>query len=138
MRGKSVKIIIDTNLWISFLIGQKAAASISDILKDESFIIITTDLLEEEILRVTSRPKFNKYFAPNACNHLLTFLHNRCERHSISSIPPRCRDPKDDFLLELIHVSSADFLITGDKDLLDIGLMGNCHILTIDDFKKHI
>ncbi len=32
-----------------------------------------------------------------------------------------CRDPKDDILLECCLAAKADFLITGDKDLLDIG-----------------
>ena len=41
---------------------------------------------------------------------------------------------KDDDLLELALVSDADFLITGDKDLLDIKKMGNCQILTATEF----
>jgi predicted nucleic acid-binding protein len=28
-----------------------------------------------------------------------------------------CRDPKDNFLLDLIDVSMADYLVTGDKEL---------------------
>ena len=52
----------------------------------------------------------------------------------MKNIPSRCRDPKDDYLLELALVSDADFLITGDKDLLDIKEIGNCQILTATEF----
>jgi len=31
-----------------------------------------------------------------------------------------CRDPRDDIMLECCIAAKADFLITGDKDLLEI------------------
>jgi putative PIN family toxin of toxin-antitoxin system len=31
-----------------------------------------------------------------------------------------CRDPKDDIVLECCLAAKADFLITGDKDLIEI------------------
>ena len=45
-----------------------------------------------------------------------------------------CRDPKDDFLLELAAVSSADFLVTGDRDLLELRGIGECRIISPSDF----
>lgn len=40
--------------------------------------------------------------------------------YEIAEYPNICRDPKDNFLLGLIRVSQADFLITGDQDLLEL------------------
>jgi putative PIN family toxin of toxin-antitoxin system len=47
-----------------------------------------------------------------------------------------CRDPKDNFLLSLSIDGKADFLITGDNDLLELTQFGSTSILTIADFLK--
>lgn len=47
-----------------------------------------------------------------------------------------CRDPKDDFLLELAKDGKADYLLTGDKDLLIIGKMDKTVIIKINDFTE--
>ena len=48
-----------------------------------------------------------------------------------------CRDVKDNMILECCVAGGADFLITGDKDLLDIlHLPFNLRILTPSEFIK--
>lgn len=135
MNGNRTKVIIDTNLWISFLIGQKSLLFVRRLLTDESITVVMTEILRSEILNVASRPKFSKYFAPEAISRLDTFLTSRCENYSLDAIPKRCRDPKDDYLLELARVADADILFTGDKDLTDMGHFGRCRIMTIADLR---
>lgn len=132
--GKPIKIVIDTNLWISFLIGLKASSDLHSVLTDSSVTIVMTDILKSEIINVASRPKFARHFASGATNRLVSFLDNRGEFYQLGDIPQRCRDPKDDYLLELARVSSADILITGDKDLLDMKDFGSCQIMTLGEF----
>jgi len=48
-----------------------------------------------------------------------------------------CRDPKDNFLLSLSLDGNADFLLTGDKDLLDLSKFGETYIVTIADFLQY-
>lgn len=45
-----------------------------------------------------------------------------------------CRDPKDNFLLALSKDGKADYLLTGDKDLLDIKKFGKTKIISITQF----
>lgn len=46
-----------------------------------------------------------------------------------------CRDPEDDMLLECCRSAKAKYLITGDKDLLDItALPFELHIMTAQTF----
>ena len=127
------KIIIDTNLWLSFLIGQKSARILRGVLIDSTISIVMTDILRAEIVGVASRPKFSKYFAPDAIERLQSFLSSRCENYQLGDIPKRCRDPKDDYLLELARMSGADILVTGDKDLTDMKQFGQCKILTLTE-----
>ena len=42
----------------------------------------------------------------------------------------RCRDPKDDKFLELAVDAKADWIITGDKDLLELSPFQSTSILT--------
>ena len=56
----------------------------------------------------------------------------------IKNIEQICRDPKDDFLLALSKESKADYLITGGKDLLEIGMYARTEILTVNKFKEKI
>jgi uncharacterized protein len=44
------------------------------------------------------------------------------------------RDSKDNFLLNLAVDGKADYLITGDKDLLEIGQIDKTSILTFKEF----
>lgn len=136
MRDRPVRIIIDTNLWISFLIGLKSSPAVRNILTDGTVSIVMTDILQQEIMTVASRPKFARYFVPEACDRLLAFLRARSEDYPLGDIPQRCRDPKDDYLLELARVADADILVTGDKDLTDLLQFGRCQIMTLAEFKK--
>ena len=136
MPERHVKVIIDTNLWISFLIGLKASPAVRKTLTDGTVEIVMTDILQQEIMAVASRPKFARYFAPEACERLLAFLRARSEDYPLGDIPVRCRDPKDDYLLELARVANADILVTGDKDLTDLHQFGHCQILTLAAFKR--
>lgn len=52
----------------------------------------------------------------------------------VKSIVTVCRDPKDNFLLALSKDGKADYLLTGDKDLLDLIKFGKTQIKTITAF----
>ena len=118
MTNRSVKVIFDTNVWISFLIG-KRLSKLHKYITDGSVTIVTTQQFITEIKLTTSKEKLKKYFPKNDVDELINLLEtisiniNIKPKHSIS------RDPKDNFLLDLIDYSNADFLVTGEKDLLE-------------------
>lgn len=131
------KIIVDTNLWISFLIG-KELQNLKDLITTEKVRLITTDQLITEIKIVTARPKLHKYFDQEKIAELISFLEIVSEKVKIKNIEAICRDPKDDFLLALSKESKADYLITGDKLLLEIGRYARTEIVTVSKFKEKI
>jgi len=49
-----------------------------------------------------------------------------------------CRDQKDNFLLNLSVDSKADYLVSGDQDLLILEIIDNTKILTFSDFIEKI
>jgi putative PIN family toxin of toxin-antitoxin system len=134
---KPSKIIIDTNVWISFLIG-KEIQDLKDMIVSEKVKVIMTDQLLNEIRLVTSRDKLKKYFNQDKVADLIALLEIIANKVKIKNIDKICRDPKDDFLLALSKESRANYLITGDKDLLDIKVYGRTRIITVKQFKEKI
>ncbi len=134
---KPSKVIIDTNLWISFLIG-KELQNLKALIINEKIRLIVTDQLIDELEIVTSREKLKKYFDQDKVAELIVLLNIVSEKVRIRKIEQICRDPKDDFLLALAKESKADFLITGDKDLLELKIYGRTEILTVKNFKEKV
>lgn len=135
MTNKSIKVIFDTNVWISFLIG-KRLAKLKQYISDGTITIITTDQLFEEILSVTSLKKLQKYFPEASVRELINLLENIALNVDVQSKHVISRDPKDNFLLDLIDFSNADYLVTGDKDLLEHNPFRSAQILSPTDFEK--
>ncbi len=129
-----IRVVVDTNLWISFLIGKKLDCLL-DLLDNPWFELVSTPLLNEEIIRVANRPKFRKYFPEKSVAQLEQWMKKHFTMFELGVIPPRCRDPKDDYLLELAVQAHAIFLVSGDDDLLEIGQIGDCKIMTVSQFE---
>lgn len=132
-----IKVIIDTNLWISFLIG-KQLSSLKPLLIEGKVQPVFSQQLLDELVRVTQRPKLQKYFAPQKVDELIEFLAAIGHLIEAQSVVTACRDPKDNYLLALAKDSQSDFLITGDQDLLVLKTFERTAIVTYKDFlEKH-
>lgn len=132
-----IRIVVDTNLWISFLIGKKLDCLL-DLLENPWFEIVSTSMLNEEIVRVAQRPKFRKYFPEDAVERLKAWMDTHFSMFEIDGITPRCRDPKDDYLLELAVKSHAIYLVSGDEDLLELEHIEDCKIVTVAQFEAEL
>lgn len=133
MKEKSIKVIFDTNVWISFLIGKKLSIIKDYISSGEIKIVITQQLLDE-IKDVTTRPRIKKYFPQQSVNELIALLKAIAIIVEIEPTHFNCKDPKDNFLLDLIDFSKADYLVTGDKFLLELNPFMTATILKPADF----
>ena len=132
---KRVRAVIDTNLCISMLIG-KRVEQLRQIFVTSRYELAISDMLIDEILRVTARPKFARYFNMDKVKTFVQFLEESAMKFRIDNIPQRCRDPKDDFLLELAVIADADILLSGDSDLTDMKQIGHCQIMTVAEFME--
>ncbi|PSR54816.1 putative toxin-antitoxin system toxin component, PIN family [Adhaeribacter arboris] len=122
MVNKPKRIIIDTNLWISFLI-TKSFNNIDNLIATEKVQLLFSQELVDEFLQVTQRPKFKKFFKQKDVQLLIEVLGIHAELITITSSVEECRDSKDNFLLSLAVDGKADYLLTGDKDLLELKSM---------------
>ena len=133
MRNQKDRVIIDTNLWISFLL-TKDFTKFDTIIADKKLILLFSQELIDEIVEVTQRSKFRKYFPLDDLERLLLKIRNRADFIKIKNTVTDCRDPKDNFLLSLSVDGKATHLITGDKDLLVLKVYGETKILTMSAY----
>lgn len=134
---RSKKIILDTNLLISFLISKKFN-SIDNLIQNKKITLIFSDELICEFVEVVNRPKFEKYFSKNDIDKILDYFDQYGKLIKVKSDINICRDEKDNFLLNLSIDSKADYLITGDNDLLVLDKIERTKILNFNDFIEHI
>jgi putative PIN family toxin of toxin-antitoxin system len=132
-----VRVIIDTNLWISALIG-KRTSELQNLFIEKPIRPIFSQGLLDELIVATQKPKLQKYFRPERVNALILTLHKIGEVVEIRSTVTVCRDPKDNYLLALAKDSRADYLVTGDLDLLILQEFEGTRILTYQDFLQAI
>ena len=65
-----------------------------------------------------SRPKFDRYVVEALRTEFLETILNDAVWVEIQESVMACRDPKDDKFLALAVDGQADFIVTGDRDLL--------------------
>ena len=134
---KKHRIVIDTNLWISFLLS-KQFSFIDKLLRNRNVQLVFSAELLLEFLDVVKRPKLKRYFAKTDIDNLLEIIEEYAEFTTVTSMVDLCRDKKDNFLLALAKDSSSDYLITGDSDLLVIKKFEETEIITITEYKIKI
>lgn len=129
-----MRIVIDTNVWISYLIGGYLRENLDNkILSNEIKILFSEDMLKE-FFEVVSRPKFKKIFLEKRIKELVILMRKFEETIQIKERINICRDPKDNLILETAVSGKADLIITGDDDLLSLSPFRNIRIITPDKF----
>lgn len=134
---RNIKVIFDTNIWISFLIG-KRLQFLTGLIAKREIIIIFSDQLLLELRTVTKREKLKKYFPEPKVEELVQLITAIGEKHQPIAAHKLSRDPKDDFLLDLVVSAKAHYLVTGDQDLLALHPFAGTQILSPADFEKEM
>lgn len=129
-----MKVVIDTNIWISYLLGSLLQGMDEKILSKEIKVVVSEEMLKE-LSEVASRPKFKNILTVRRIKELFSLLDSYAIVVSPSQKVNACRDEKDNFLLEIALEGRADYLITGDEDLLVLDPFHNTKIVKPKDFE---
>jgi len=129
-----IRVVLDSNVILSAaLFKQSAPRQAFDKALAIGKVLISTDTLNE-LYDIFKRPKFDKYLSKSSrelfLNNLIEVLENIDVVQSLSV----CRDRKDDKILELAVSGEADYIITGDQDLLVLNPFQNIVIISIHEF----
>ncbi|MCH5241107.1 MAG: putative toxin-antitoxin system toxin component, PIN family [Muribaculaceae bacterium] len=133
-----MNLILDTNIWISFLLGKRLSI-LSEIFKRNDIQIFVSPELIEEINKVATRNKFKSAISQQSLQNLIELINVRCNWvSSCETEENNLRDKKDLFILGMALNSSADFIVSGDKDLLVLNQYKSTKIITFSEFKNLI
>ena len=131
---KKNRIVIDTNVFISALLIRKSVPfQVVNIAFKQGFIL-NSDATFSELQQVLTRRKFEKYLTSEERNIFLFKLANESQSIDIKEEIKACRDAKDDKFLELAVNGNADFIVTGDADLLVLNPFRDIEIITPEIF----
>lgn len=134
---KNKRVILDTNLLISFLISKKLTFIDGLIFNGKIKLVFSKELIEE-FITVAKRPKLEKFFSDVDIKEILRLFESYGTLVKVKLKVNMCRDKKDNFLLALAIESKANFLITSDSDLLSLKKIEKTKILTWKEFIEEL
>jgi putative PIN family toxin of toxin-antitoxin system len=133
----SSRFVLDTNVLVSAaLFRQSKPAQVFRKVLDAGNVLVSVETLEE-LRDVLNRKKFDRYIALEDKQDFLAVLVKRSSLIEPTLRITACRDPKDNQILELAVSGQADFIVTGDNDLLVLNPFQNIQILTPDTWLQN-
>ena len=130
------RIVIDTNVIISAILFQNSNPAKAIKFAKQLGEILLSESIFREIESTLSRPKFDRYLSLDSRRQVLSQLLLNSELIEITETITICRDPKDNKFLELAVNGNANFIITGDQDLLVLNPFREIKIITVNEFIK--
>jgi len=129
-------VVLDTNVLISALLFKGELSGIVGLWQKGKIIPIISKETFDELRAVLEYPKFS--LSPAEIKSLIEheilpfFEVVNVSKH----IKGACRDPGDDKFISCAISASADWIVTGDKDLFDLEKYQSIRIVHASDFIK--
>ncbi|MBI5554304.1 MAG: putative toxin-antitoxin system toxin component, PIN family [Elusimicrobia bacterium] len=130
------RITVDTNVFVSMLLGSKNCRRIYKVFVKGKLDLVISDELFNEISDVLKRDAFSKIVATQDLKELKDLLKSDAEWVKLKHCLTSCRDPKDNIILETALSGKVDFIVSGDKDLLDLKQFHKIPIVTPKQFSE--
>ncbi|MGM0427518.1 MAG: putative toxin-antitoxin system toxin component, PIN family [Thermodesulfobacteriota bacterium] len=126
-----MKIILDTNVIIAAFATRGLCSALFELCVDRFEVVLSEPILKEAAMHLKDKIKL-----PEAqCSLIDAYLRINC---SVSDIdepdPSACRDSNDLHVLGLAQHVSAHYIVTGDKDLLELVRYKDTRIITPREF----
>ena len=128
---KPLRIVNDTNIWLSALYFSGNEAEIVHRIEEGMIISVTSDFILQEL----KEKMIVKFETPVfAANGTVAYINSISEVVSVKGKKFGLRDPDDNKVLETAVTGKCNFLITGDKDLLTVKKYQNIQIVNAGQF----
>lgn len=118
-----MKVVLDTNVWISgiFWEGGTPFIILYEYFAPGKFEVIFSKETHEELIGKAEDIRKRYKFSPTKIGKYLRLIKKCAEFVEVADIPSVCRDPHDNLILAAAFFGKADFIVSGDKDLLVLG-----------------
>ncbi len=127
------KFVLDVNVWVSYILQQRLKTLTYIIIKSNLEIYVSPSLLQE-LEDVLQHQKIAKYLTLPVSIYL-SFIENLATTLSPELDFQEAPDPKDNYLFDLAVAAGADYLVTGDKKLLEEEILAGIRIIGFRSFR---
>ncbi|MBN2179217.1 MAG: putative toxin-antitoxin system toxin component, PIN family [Deltaproteobacteria bacterium] len=134
----TIKVILDTNVLISALLFKGQLSEIADLWKRNEITPFFSRQTFEEFTSVLKYPKFSlsaEEIEVILVDEILPYFEVVDVKEEVHGV---CQDPDDDKFISCAAASSADYLVSGDAKVIEVGRYGSCIITTATEFIKII
>jgi len=132
-----VHAVFDTNVLISTLISRGKPRELwNEVLEGKIRLELSNELLKE-FNEVIVRPEFKKYLRRSSLTRFRRIL---LEKANITRVKVRfaqiTEDADDNIVFEAAYCSGAEYIVSGDNDLLRLKEFKGIKIVTVDEMLK--
>ncbi|MDD3847524.1 MAG: putative toxin-antitoxin system toxin component, PIN family [Syntrophorhabdaceae bacterium] len=129
-----MKVVFDTNVLVAAFLSEGVCYKLLlRARKRECKLVLSPDIIAEFEGVLLRKFSLSQSELTDVRTLLAEATHETCRQ--VEPIDPVSRDPDDDKILACASVSQADYLVTGDEDLLVIRQYGATKILSPRDFE---
>ena len=110
-----MKVVLDTNVLVAAFATQGLCHALLELCVDQHEIMLSSDILKEVAAALQRKLKL----PPKLAKDVTDYLVSHATVQKVGRLEKQVsRDPTDDHILALAERSNADYIITGDEDLL--------------------
>ncbi|MEJ5308450.1 MAG: putative toxin-antitoxin system toxin component, PIN family [Anaerolineae bacterium] len=137
-----LRVVLDTNVYVSGVILSRGTPfEILEAWRNQAYILITTEAIIAEIERVLQYPHIRDryHITDEDIAQLIASLHvDALVVPDSNTAHGMCSDPDDDKFLACASIAQADYIVTGDPDLLILKRYGKTVILKPHEFLSRL
>ncbi|MFQ5846184.1 MAG: putative toxin-antitoxin system toxin component, PIN family [Candidatus Methylomirabilales bacterium] len=133
-----MRVVLDTNTFISALLFSGTASRVVPLWQSRSITLLISKAILQEYLRALAYPKFrlsDQEIRGVIEEKLLPSVETVQVKKHLTVV---LRDPEDNKFLECAVAGRAKYLVTGDRDLLELGSYRGIMILPVGEFLHRI
>lgn len=131
-----MRIVLDTNVLISALIRKGKPRKLFDQVILGKIKLVLSEPILEEFIKVAKKKKFRPYFRNSEAADFIALLKRVSEFVQVQSRVNITRDKSDNIILATALDGNADYVVSGDKDLLTVQEFKGVKVLTVDQMLK--
>ena len=127
-----MRVVLDTNVLVSALIGKdKPAKFVRKVLEKQAELLISKPMLDE-LVDVIARPKIREYVDEGDVKDFLQLIVDASVVVNVKSKLSVIADTSDNSVLATACDGKADYVVSGDKHLVELKRFRGIKIITVD------
>jgi putative PIN family toxin of toxin-antitoxin system len=132
-----IRAVVDTNVLVSGLLSHRPGSPPVDIIeawRAGDFELVTSREIIAEVERALQKPYFQARLSQDQVDRARGLLRRRTVLVQVAEVADVVGDPADNLVLAAALSVRADYLVTGDSELLAVGVHASVRIVTPREF----